>query len=261
MHRIVEPKNSMTRVKLFQIRFAATVGLLLLTFLMLRYLWFPDAFFTLSGIGKLVLILVGVNIIVGPVLSTLVFKAGKRGLKFDIAVLACVEIVILAWGLSVIHDRRPMFAVFAVDRFELVARAELDPKTLSDTEFAVSRGLYPQLIYAELPTDVDVMNRLIDETVLYGMRDIDRRPEFWRPYAHGVEVLKSAAMPLSKLLAVDDGPARALQRWLARKDLRAIDYLYLPIEGSSADGIVVLHADIGYPVDILAIDPWPDSLE
>jgi hypothetical protein len=261
MHRIAEPKYPMTRAKLFQIRFAATLGVLLLAFLMLRYLWFPGAYFALSGVPKLVLILIGVNIVVGPVLSTLVFKPGKRELKFDLAVLACVEIAILAWGLSVIHDRRPVFAVFAVDRFEAVTRAELDPKALSDSKFAVSRGIYPQYVYAELPTDVDVMNRLIDETVFHGLRDIERRPDFWKPYAQGVEVLKSVAMPVSELLAAENGSARALQRWLQRKDLSANDYLYLPIEGSSADGIVILDADVGYPVGVLAIDPWPDDVE
>jgi hypothetical protein len=112
------------------------------------------------------------------------------------------------------------------------------------------------LIYAELPTDLDAMSRLIDETVFLGMLDIDRRPEFWKPYAEGMAFIKGAAMPLSALASVQDDRAGSIQRWLAQQELSVNDYLYLPIRGRTADGMMILHADIGYPVEVLAIDPW-----
>jgi hypothetical protein len=249
----------MTRSQLFQIRFAATAALLLLTFLVVRFLWFPSGYYALSGISTLMWTLVGVNVVVGPALSTVVYKPGKWGLKFDLIAIAVVEVAILSWALAEIHERRPAFAVFAVDRFEAVTRSEVDLTQLEDKELANPSGFKPRLIYAELPTDIEVANRLIDETVFLGMKDIDRRPEFWKPYAQGMQFLKQAAMPLSALTSSADSRAAEVQIWLARNNFRAQDYLYLPIQGWSADGVIVLHADIGYPVDILAIDPWGDS--
>jgi len=246
----------MTRSQLFQIRFAATAGLLLLAFLMVRFLWFPSGYFALSGVTKLFLILVAVNFVVGPVLSTILFKPGKWGLKFDLVVVACVELVILTWGLAEIHERRPAFAVFAVDRFEAVSRSEVDLSQLANSGLDAATGFAPQLIYAELPTDVDVMNQLIDDTVFLGKKDIDRRPEFWKPYATGMRFLKAAVLPLSDFLSLQDQRAGVIQRWLDRNDAQAVDYAYLPIQAWSADGVIILHADIGYPVAVLAIDPW-----
>jgi hypothetical protein len=197
-----------------------------------------------------------VNLIVGPGLSTLLYKPGKKGLIFDLIVIACVEIAILAWGMYEILERRPAFVVFAVDRFEAVTISEVDVEPLQNSQLAVRPGYTPRLIYAELPTDVDVMNRLINETVLQGMQDIDRRPEFWKPYAQGIAFIKGAAKPLSGLLSAGDVRAGSITQWLARQDLPVDAFLYSPVRGRIADGMMILHADIGYPVAMLAIDPW-----
>ncbi len=246
----------MTRARLFTQRLAATVSLLLLAFVVVRFLWFPSAYFSIFGITKLFLVLVGVNLIVGPGLSTLVYKPGKKGLVSDLIVIACIEIAILGWAMLDILERRPAYAVFAVDRFEAVTVSEVDIQALQYSQLAVRPMNTPRLIYAELPTDVDVMSRLIDETVLEGMQDIDRRPEFWKPYAQGMSFIKGAARPLSELLSTSGVRAGSIKQWLARQELPVDAYLYLPVRGRAADGMVILHADIGYPVDVLAVDPW-----
>ena len=256
MQSDIGPDFLMTRARLFPQRFAATASLLLLAFAVIRFLWFPGDYFALSGVTKLFLVLVAVNMIVGPGLSTFLYKPDKWGVKFDLVVVACVEIAILTWAMYEIQERRPDFVVFAVDRFELVTAAEIDLGPLKNSQLGAGPGFTPRLIYAELPTDVDVMNRLIDETVVEGMQDIDRRPEFWKPYAQGMSFIKGAAKPLSALSASDDIRAGSIKKWLARQKLSVDAYLYLPVQGRAADGMMILHADIGYPIKLLAIDPW-----
>lgn len=256
MHAIIGAEFSMTRAELFTRRIVPTAAALILAFVLLRFLWFPAGYFMISGVAKPFLILLAVNVIVGPGLSTLVYKPGKKGLKFDLIAIACIEIGILAWGMYEILQRRPDFAVFAVDRFEAVSASEVDFAQIRNTPMASRPGQTPRLIYAELPTDPEVMNRLIDETVFLGMQDIDRRPEFWRPYSEGIPLIKSVARPLSELVSGSNAHAQLIGRWLANQDLPVTDYLFLPIQGRAADGVMILHADIGYPVDVLAIDPW-----
>jgi hypothetical protein len=71
MHSDIGPEFLMTRARLFAQRFAATGSLLLLAFMVIRFLWFPDGYFQIFGIAKLFLVLVAVNLVVGPGLSTL----------------------------------------------------------------------------------------------------------------------------------------------------------------------------------------------
>ena len=246
----------MTRARLLSLRIGATSCLLLLLFVAVRSLWYPTGFFQLFGIGKLFLIVAIAALIAGPVLSAVVFKPGKKHLVIDLLVLAVIELVIIVWGAYEIAARRPVYAVFAVDRFEAVSAHEVDIANLQYPNLRGRPATWPRLVYAELPTDVDAMNRLIDETVLYGMSDIDRRPEFWKPYPQGLATLKQVAIPLEELLAGEDTRAALVREWLQIQPLSAADYLYLPIRGSKGDGTAILHADIAYPVDVLPVDPW-----
>ena len=244
----------MTRAKVFRIRLTATAFVLLLAVAVVRLLWYPGGYFAISGVSTLLLVLIGVVVILGPGLSAVVYKPEKPGLRFDLIVIACVEIAVIAWAMFEICDRRPAFTVFAVDRFEVVTRSEVDLEPLTDSNLATRHGHMPRLIYAELPSDPKIMNQLIDDTVFLGIADIDRRPEFWKPYARGVSAVKARARPLSQFLTLSDDLSGPVKRWLARRN--ASDYAYLPIRARGGDAIMIIHADVGYPVGIVAVDPW-----
>ena len=246
----------MTRFRVFQLRLLASAALLLLLFSVVRLLWYPGAFFAVSGVYKQLLVLAAVMFVVGPVLSAFVFKPGKKGLAFDLRVLAGVELLAVVVAGALLFQRQPHFAVFAVDRFEAVGRAEVDLGKLQTALDTTRPGHTPRLVYAKLPEDPDVFSRLIDETVFYGMADIDRRPEFWEPYTNGIREIKKAARPLDELLQGEDEKRRAVAGWLAATGSVAADYLYLPLRGKAGDAMIILHGDIGFPVATLSVDAW-----
>ena len=246
----------MTRFRVFQLRLLASGALLLLVFGVVRLLWFPGAYFAVSGASRQVLVLVGVVFVGGPVLSAFVFKPGKKGLAFDLRVLAGVELLVVIVAAAILFQRQPHFAVFAVDRIEAVAHAEVDLARLEPALDTTRPGHTPRLVFAKLPEDPDVHSRLIDETVFYGMADIDRRPEFWQPYTNGIRVIKKAARPLGDLLQGNDEQRSAVSRWLEASNSVAADYLYLPLRGRAGDATIILHADTGFPVVSLNVDPW-----
>jgi len=246
----------MTRRKVFLLRLGATASLLSLVFGLVRLLWYPGAYFAIFGVAKLLLVLVAVTLIVGPALSTFVYKPGKKGLRTDLGLLAALELVTVAVAVSIIYVRQPFFTVFAVDRFEAVSSAEIDMAQIGHDVIRTRPGREPRLVYAELPQDPEVFSKLIDETVFEGKADIDRRPEFWRPYTAGIPVIKAAAKPLVTLLDGDERRAARVHRWLSRQKGSPENYVYLPLRGKTGDAAMILHADVGYPVDILEVDPW-----
>lgn len=246
----------MTRSTVFKARLAATLAALLLAFGVVRLLWYPGAYFALSGAGKLYLTLAAVLVVAGPGLATLMYRPGKWGLRFDMVAIAVLELAILGWGLAEIHARRPEFAVFVVDRFEAVTRSEVDTTPLGDSRLARRPVHQPRLVHAALPADPQALTRLIDETVFGGKADIDRRPEFWQPYPTGIRQLRSKAKPLSRFLAAADRRRQTVADWLQRNDAAAEKYVYLPIQARAGNGIVIVDPAIGYPVDVIVVDPW-----
>jgi len=246
----------MTRLQLFKLRLAPTATLLLLVFGMLRLLWYPGEYFAIFGVDKQFWLLVLVSLVLGPALSTLVFKPGKKGLAIDLKVLAALELVVVLVATSLLYARQPYYVVFAVDRFEALSRLEVDTQQIAHASIFKRPGHEPRLVYAELPEDPEIFDRLMDETVFEGKKDIDRRPEFWKPYAAGVATLKKAAIPLAELLNGDQQRAESVAGWLSRRNETAEDFVYLPLRGKTADAVMIVHAEIGYPAGMLAVDPW-----
>ena len=242
----------MTRLHVFLLRTAASAAVLLTVFAIVRVLWYPGAYFPILGADKQFLVLAVATFVIGPVLSAVVYKPGKRNLRFDLAALATVEAAAILTALSLLYLRQPHFAVFTVDRFETVARGEVDLAALPADISARRPGVAPRLIYARMPDDPDVVSQLIDETVLRGQPDIDRRPSFWRRDRSGIP----DGPPLDSLLNGDTRRAARMQRWLDSAGRDPSSLRFLPIRGRVGDAVIVLHADIGYPVATLNIDPW-----
>jgi hypothetical protein len=246
----------MTRLQLFQWRLAASATLLLLLFGTIRLLWYPGDYFAIFGVRNQFLLLILISLVLGPALSVMLYKPGKKGLTFDLVVMATLELAVVIAAGSYFYDRQPYFLVFAVDRFEAVSRLEVDMGQVSYPALRERPGREPRLVYAEMPTDPNIFDRLINETVFEGKKDIDRRPEFWKPYPAGIATMRAAARPFSDLLQGDQVRAERARGWLAGREEGAHQYLYLPLRGKIQDIVIVLHAHIGYPVDMLVVDPW-----
>lgn len=246
----------MSRLRLFQIRLAASAVLLLLVFALVRLLWYPGAYFPIFGVSRQLWILVGVVLVVGPVLSVFVFKPGKKGLVMDLSILAIVELAAIVVAATVLFQERPYFAVFAVDRFEAVALGEVSGSSVPEALLGRQSDRQQRLVYAELPEDPERLSALINETAVLGMADIDRRPEFWKPYSDGIATIKATARPLEALLVSDKARSDAVSIWLVKFGGSAPEYIYLPLRGRAGDATIILRADTALPVATLAIDPW-----
>lgn len=250
------PPLPATRLQFLGPRLALT-GVLLASLLgAARFVWYPGLSFTLSGIPILILVISGVAIILGPGLSTLVYRPHKKGLHFDLAAILLVEVVAIALAAGALHERRPFFLVFAVDRFELVAAGEVNWEEIGYDGLRDKPSRAPRLVYAQLPEDPAALSALMHETVFAGGPDIDRRPKYWHPYEAGVASVIQRAIPLETLAAGGGAAAKRVARWVAGQPGDIGDYAYLPVRGKEKDGAIVLHRQIGYPLAMLNVDPW-----
>jgi hypothetical protein len=92
-------------------------------------LWFPGGLWHVAGLQKLFGIMIGADIVLGPLLTLLVYKPGKRGLRFDLSMIALAQAVFLAYGVHTLWQNRPLFLVGSQQAFALVFASELtDPQ-------------------------------------------------------------------------------------------------------------------------------------
>ena len=96
-------------------------GLSSLVFVVLAYLvvfvWYPDFFFNTDGGWEGMRIIVLVDLVLGPLLTCIVFRSGKPGLKFDLTMIGILQVCCLAAGVWVVHSQRPIALVFVDGSF------------------------------------------------------------------------------------------------------------------------------------------------
>jgi hypothetical protein len=223
------------------------------------FVWYPHPYFRATGASRVLLVLVGVDLVLGPLLTAIVFKPGKRGLKFDLVVIALVQLAAFVYGATTIYRGRPYFTVFAVDRFYVLARGDIVPEELARHERddwlrKPVRG--PLVVAAQRPADIEVAQRLLDETLLQGKPDIERRPDFWSAYAERAEQVGARARPLAALSAARPQAASAIAALPARLGVPAERLGFLPLIARNRDLSFIVDMTSGTPLDVLDVDPW-----
>lgn len=221
-------------------------------------IWYPPPYFHADGAGKLLTLVVGVDVSIGPLLTLLVFKHGKRGLKFDLAVIAILQTAALAYGFHVLVGSRPVFMVAAVDRFVVVGAEDIAASDLTKASHPEWRHLSwtgPVLVGATLPTDLKQRNALLFSS-LKGGKDIHDLPERYVPYAQVAPQMLAKAHNIQMLRTMHPAAANEISRWLSARHLTESQVVWLPMQARKWDMVMIMDAKDGEPIGPIPLDPW-----
>jgi hypothetical protein len=228
-------------------------------------IWYPPPYFQAVGAWNVLRVLIGVDLVVGPLLTLIVFKPGKRGLKFDLSVIALVQLAALVYGMTVIYRERPYFTVFALDRFVVLAHRDVDLSQLAEANAAGRIGakplIGPMLAVATRPEDEAGYQKLIDETVFGSKPDIERRPEFWNRYEDKADQVGGRAQPLAALRAARPQSTGRIAALPAKLRVSEDRLGFLPMVAKNRDVSAVVDAQTGALLDVLDVDPWIDNVQ
>lgn len=222
--------------------------------------WYPPPYFEASGADELILLLVGVDLCIGPLLTLIVFRQEKRGLKFDLIVIVIVQIAALLYGLSVIVESRPVFLVAVVDRFVLVSANEIYDADLvkgPEPRFRTRSWTGPRLVAAVLPKDLKERNDLTFSVT--PDHDIQDMPKYYRDFAAGTRTLLINSKPLRVLREKRAGNPRALARiaaGIAATDHEEFTLRWVPIQARKVDMVMLIDSQSAVPLEAIAVNPW-----
>lgn len=219
-------------------------------------LWYPWPIFLAAGAPELLLLVSLCDIVLGPTLTFVVYQPGKKGMKFDLVVIALLQLGALGYGVHTVHVARPVFNVFAVDRFELVSEADIEPEQLAKAP-AAWRELSqtgPRLVAAELPADADARSTLLMAAATQGI-DLRHLPQHYVPHEQVRVKALAKALPIQRLN--EHNPADQVQRAIAATGRPAESLRYFPLRGVKRDLTVLVDARGGEIVDIVNLAPWP----
>ncbi|MBS0577116.1 MAG: hypothetical protein JSS45_11965 [Proteobacteria bacterium] len=236
---------------LISIGVAATV----LTIMLL--LWFPGPLFEAGGGNGLLEILVSVDVTIGPLITLAVFKQGKRGMKFDLVVIALLQISAFAYGMHIVYLARPAFIVFAKDQFEIATVNDISDQDYAKAKLA--QFTHPPLggplyVYAQLPTDAKALDALTSAAM--DGKDVNTMPWLFRPYAEHARDVLANSWTLATLRKKEPKSAKIVDAWMARSSLKEADVRYLRMSARQAWVAVLIDARTAEPRKLLITEKF-----
>lgn len=246
----------MSRYKAGLIHLAISAAIVAAALFAALFVWYPPPLFDAVGAGTLLFILAGVDVALGPLLTTLIFRAGKPGLKFDLTFIAFVQAAALAYGAYTMILARPVFLVFAVDRFEVVTEADIpaeEQAKATSPEFRQSPLAGYRVVGARLPEDRKERERVMFAAVFAG-HDLSHFPQHYVAYdASMARTALARAHGIERVKELKPAMAAALAPWLKRHNLRQESVAVLPVKARKRDLVAILDRASG---ELLALAPF-----
>jgi len=179
--------------------FAAHLLISLLLFiamcLIIVVYWYPGVLFTTEGGWQGVKLIAGIDFIIGPILTLLVYKKGKKSLKFDLTVIATLQVVCITFGMYVVHHSRPAVIAYADGVFYTTPLLRFDSRGIDINESPYLQGKLPAWVNIRLPEDpIDRLNIKLDKLG----RGIETSLDLYEPYKEAIPLLTKEGLSIKE---------------------------------------------------------------
>jgi hypothetical protein len=252
-----ELKNSTFRDRLRAggLHFLASLAVAILVTIPLVVWLYPSPFFQAAGGLHLLAILLGVDTVIGPLLTVLVYNRAKKSLKSDLSIIVVLQVVALIYGLYATIQSRPVFMTYVVDRYEMVSYADVDVQELKKGPLALQniRWGHPQLAYAERPTDTQE-RELLMFSAMQGV-DLNRLFRYYKPAELAKPQIIERAKPIEDLYQFND--RMKVDNLLAKH--RSQPLAFVPMQGIKRDLTALVNRTTGELIEVIDLRPWADT--
>ncbi|MGA0611190.1 TfpX/TfpZ family type IV pilin accessory protein [Caldimonas sp. KR1-144] len=219
-------------------------------------LWYPTPFRQISGGDELFLLIVAVDVVIGPLITLAVFDLRKprRELVRDLAVIAALQLSALVYGVHTLAQARPVVLALEGARLRVVRAIDLDADGLAKAPEGLRRLPWTGrlVVAAQSPTDPGEQMKAIE--LAFAGIDIGARPELWLPPERTAAALAGNMLPLERLLTSHPGREADLAAAIATTGRPASELGYLPMISRRSDWVALVDRNTGAIVGYAPFD-------
>lgn len=218
------------RTSLIHLIISAVIAMSVLALMLL--LWYPYPLFAAVGGQHVLLILLGVDVALGPLCTLMIFKPQKsrKALTFDLSVIAILQLSALLYGMSVVFQARPVFVVLSKDSFDLVTANTLSNEDIARVKNPKYRSLPltgPIYVYSEMPADVKERNEVVLSA--FSGKDLPDFPQYYMPYEEHMADAARVAKPIAELRKLNPDRAADIDNAVHASGRTESDIGFLPL--------------------------------
>jgi hypothetical protein len=207
-------------------------------------LWYPYPYRDSSGGRELFLIVITVDVILGPLITLAVFNRNKpsRELVRDLTFVGLLQLAALVYGLWTVSVARPVHLVFEFDRFRVVHAIEVPEELLEKTSEELRRlPLTGPTVLAVRPFRDPGEESMATMMALQGL-PLSARPDLWQAYPEAKLRVREAAKPLSDLRQRFGQHSDLIDAAVVQTGMAEETLLYLPMVSRKAFWTVLVDA-------------------
>ncbi|MBV1930308.1 MAG: hypothetical protein KUG71_01220 [Porticoccaceae bacterium] len=226
-----------------------SLGVFAVLIILVKLIWYPDFYYKSQAIQGFLLVVFLVDVVLGPLLTFVVYKKNKPGLKFDLSLIVLLQLAVFIYGVSIVYKERPLYLVYTVDRFVVVTANLIDQDAV---KFPELKNDLPRIVGTGFPEDAEERDELMWKT-MDGGPDIDQVSYLYRP------IIEVKTTMQEQGISVDSLPESiALEiktRWPSKA---ASDIKAYPFVGSeeASDQLLVWDMENLSMLGLIDIDPW-----
>lgn len=240
------------RIKFFLSHLAISVIIVLIASSIIFLVWYSEPLAIAVGVMSIVLMMLAIDVVIGPLFTLLVYKEGKKTLKFDLSIIVLIQLSAFLYGFYSIEQGRPAWIVFNVDNFELVRKNEIVNQNINQIkpQFKQPSWLKPRIVATEFSENIQQRNDDMFAEVFGGI-SLAQRPERYVNFAKAKKQIQEHALPLKDLEKYNE---------ITKVQKTLIDYpkanAFLPLKANVVDMVVLINKEQAEVVKIVDLRPW-----
>ena len=239
------------RVRTFLIHLLSSVCIAAISLYIIFMVWHPAPLATAVGVTHIFIMMLAIDVVLGPLLTLIVAKKGKKSLKFDLGVIIVLQLAAFIYGIYNIAISRPVYIAFDTLRFEVVqANNILDESLQRATLPYINLGWgKPKWVAVEAVENDEQRSERLFLELETGVAPT-MQPNLYEPLDNQWSVINSKAQPFSALYeankqiqvdaTIDEYPAATA---------------WLPLKAYEKDMVVLIDNDNNSIVDIVDLRP------
>jgi hypothetical protein len=234
---------------------ALTLVVCLVLLAVIYFVFYPWGLFQTLGGLELFFITAAIVLVVGPLLLTIIYVPGKKGLAFDLAVIPLLQVAALAYGLHVLYLSRPAYVVFVKDRFEMLRANEVPVEEMAKaTRFRELPPYGPRLAGSRLPTNKDDYFRLMFAWTT-GI-DLQHMPQYYIDYEEAKPEVRAKAQPVAALRPLNPGREAQIEGVVRAIGRPENELGWIPLKGDKRELTAFVDARTGDFIRVAPLAPW-----
>ncbi|ABD80132.1 hypothetical protein [Saccharophagus degradans] len=222
-----------SRLSAFFIHLAISAGIFVILSGIIYFYLYPGVLFTTDGGSQGIKIIAGVDLVIGPLLTLIIFNPKKDKLKQDLFVICFLQTALLIIGMHLVYNARPIAVIFSDGKYHTMSKASFD---LHGLDYTVLDTHYFRPTYYIIPPLQDE-----DEAAKETFNQLTEGPIYLKvdrylPYQDNWHHIKNAMLPEAKIKSFG----------LPEKILS--DFWVLPFEGRYYQDYVLVNKSNGMPI-------------